>query len=308
MLSAIKKWLFGEHNEKNRAGLLLDDTDIAMQKDDKPYFNRLYSYGCRGSKDEIVIYLIDPVKRVKYPIIDEEGNFINFPGIENEYLLKPYYKGDAIAPVIGFRTDFFREEETGKLMVHWQVQPDGRYWADEDGYGAENDLEIILYAYLTEDGKFEAPFRIYEIGRAKYYGTDLEEQEKREYEERQEEERKRIESGESVDDAIRRYIDMAVSRFIEIAAESTKKFFVYFDVPASDYEAMLRLEGKEPEWSLYIDVKVRGTDRLFSHIYTKADDGGRHSRDWIIEELKKAEVKEKIFDSIKHLCERIDKD
>lgn len=307
MLSIIKKWVFRSQSYKT-AGLPLDDAELSDIKGNKPYFNRLYSYGYRGGEDDVVIYLIDPIKRVKYPIVDEEGKFVNFPGIENEYLLKPYYKGAAIAPTIGFRTEFIRDKETGKLMVHWQVQPDGWYWADEDGFGAENDLEIVLYAYLTEDGKFEAPFRIYEIGKAKYYGTDLEEQEKKEYEERQEEERKRIESGESTDDAIRRYIDMASSRFIEIAAESTKKFFVYFDIPASDYEAMLRLEGREPEWSLYIDVKVRGTNRLFSHIYTKTDDGGMHSRDWIIEELKKTETKDKIFNSIKHLCERIDKD
>lgn len=307
MLSAIKKLFFGRHSAKSD-GVPLSDAEMAALDGDKPYFNRLYSYGYRGSENEIVIYLIDPVKRVKYPIVDEEGNFVNFPGIENEYLLKPYYKGDTVSHVIGFRTEFFREDETGKLMVHWQVQPDGWYWADEDGFGAENDLEIVLYAYLTEDGKFEAPFRIYEIGRAKYYGTDLEEQEKREYEERQETERKRIESGESVDDAIRRYIDMATKKFIQVAAESTNKFWVSFDVPASDYEAMLRLVGREPEWSLYIDVKVRGTDRLYSHIYTKKDDGGMHSREWIIDELKKPETKEIIFNSVKHLCERMDKD
>ena len=307
MLSIIKKLLF-KNNRDTKAGLPLNDAELADIKGDKPYFNRLYSYGYRGSEDEIVIYLIDPTKRVKYPIVDEEGNFVNFPGIENEYLLKPYYKGDSIAPTIGFRTEFIRDEETGKLMVHWQVQPDGWYWADEDGFGAENDLEIVLYAYLTEDGKFEAPFRIYEIGRAKYYGTDLEEQEKREYEERQEEERKRIASGESADDAIRRYIDMTAEKFMEIAAESTKQFYVSFDVPASDYEAMLRLVGREPEWSLYIDVKIRGTDRLYSHIYTEKDDGGMHSRDWIIEELKQSKTREIIFNSVKHLCERIAKD
>lgn len=306
MLSTIKKWLFKSQGDK-AARFSPDGSELVNRKGGKPYFNRLYSYGYRGSGDEVVIYLIDPVERVRYPIVDERGNFVDFPGIENEYLLKPYYKGDAISSRIGFRTEFIRDEETGKLMVHWQVQPDGCYWADEGGYGAEDDLEIVLYAYLTEDGKFEAPFRIYKIGRTKYYGTDWEEQAKKEYGVRQEAERKRIDSRESVDDAMRRYIDTASSRFIEIASDSTKKFFVCFDIPASDYEAMLRLDGREPEWSLYIDVKVRGTDRLFSHIYTKRNDGGMHSRGWIIEELKRSATKEEIFNSIKHLCERLDK-
>ncbi|MBO6177870.1 MAG: hypothetical protein J6O04_01680 [Selenomonadaceae bacterium] len=307
MFDAIKNW-FSPKKTANNGGLPLTNAELASIKDDKPYFNRLYSYGIRGSQDEIVIYLIDPVKKIKYLIVDEEGNFVNFPGIENEFLLKPYYKGNSIAPTIGFRSEFQRDSENGKLIARWQLQPDGWYWADEDGYGAEDDLEIVLYTYITEDGKFEAPFRIYEIGRVTYYGTDLEEREKQEYEERQEVERKRIESGESVDDAIRRFINMTADEFIKIAGELDKEFFVCFDLPASDYEAMLRMVGREPEWSLYVDVKIRGTDRLFSNIYSKKDDGGRHSREWIIEELKKPETRDFIFNSIKHLSERIDRD
>lgn len=240
--------------------------------------------------------------------MNKAGNFVNLPGIENENLLKPYHKGDSIAPTIRFRTNFFRDEDTGKLAVHWQVQPDGRYWADYDGFGADNDYEIILYAFLTEDGKFESPFRIYEIGNVKYYGTDLEEQEKQEYEEWQEEERKRIESGESVDDAIRRYMAISAERFIEIVHNTEKEFAVCFNVPDSYYEAMLRLVAIKPNWVLYIDVKIRGTNRLFSNVYSKKDEGSMHSREWIIEELKKTETREIIFNSIKHLCERIDRE
>ena len=42
-------------------------------------------------------------------------------------------------------------------------QPDGFYWADEDGFGAENDSEIVLYADLDAKGVFKGPFRIYSI-------------------------------------------------------------------------------------------------------------------------------------------------
>ena len=252
--------------------------------------------------------MIVPGKWKKYHVVNNLGNFVNFPGIENECLLKAYYRGKSIEPRIEFRTEFGRDDASGKLIVRWQVQPDGRYWADDDGFGAESDLEIILYSYITGDGKFEAPFRIYEIGTVMYFGTNLEEQEKQEYEERQAKERERIESGESIDDTIRRYVDLASEQFIKIASESSQKFFVCFDIPASDYEAMLRLVGREPEWSLYIDVKIRGTDRLFSNIYTKRDDGGMHSRDWIITELSKTETRDIIFNMIKHLSERIDRE
>lgn len=306
MLEAIKKWFIKPKPVND--GIPINEAEIDSSNGEKPYFNRLYTFGVRGNEGEIAIYLIDPILRVKYPIVDDEGNFVNFPGIENECLVKPYYKRAAIAPTIGFRTEFERDCENGRLMVRWEVQPDGWYWADEDGYGAGNDLEITLYAYITEDGKFEAPFRIYEIGNVKYYGTDLEEKEKKEYEERQEAERKRVESGESADDFMRRLINKAVCHFIKMAAESSQPFFVCFDVPNSKYEAFIRLVGKEPEWSLYIDVKIRGTDRLYSYIYTKPGDGGRHSREWIIEELKNPDIQVTIFKYIKSLCERIDRD
>ena len=140
MLETIKKWLIKPKPEES--GIPIDMSEIDVTKGDRSYFTRPYSFGSRSSEDEISIDLIDPVRRVKYPIMDNDGNFVSFPGIENVGLLKPYYNGSSIAPTICFRTDFYRNRECGKLMVHWQIQPDGRYWADEDGFGIENDLEI----------------------------------------------------------------------------------------------------------------------------------------------------------------------
>ena len=39
-------------------------------------------------------------------------------------------------------------------------QPDGRYFEDDDGFGAEKCEEIILYAYLNEKGRVVTPFSI----------------------------------------------------------------------------------------------------------------------------------------------------
>lgn len=68
---------------------------------------------------------------------------------------------------------------------------------------------------------------------------------------------------------------------------------------------MLRMVGREPEWSLYVDVKIRGTNRLFSNVYTKKDDPRMHSREWLAGEIKTPEAHEFIFNEIKHLCKRI---
>lgn len=41
---------------------------------------------------------------------------------------------------------------------HWIVQPDGRYWADDGGFGMENDVEIELCAKFNKEGIFVTPF------------------------------------------------------------------------------------------------------------------------------------------------------
>lgn len=46
----------------------------------------------------------------------------------------------------------------------WEIQPDGRYWEDDDGFGGESDLEILLYTYLDDKGNFTGSFRTYSIG------------------------------------------------------------------------------------------------------------------------------------------------
>ncbi len=46
----------------------------------------------------------------------------------------------------------------GVCRFSWLVQPDGRYWMDEDGFGMEPDDEVWLYALINEEGQFITPF------------------------------------------------------------------------------------------------------------------------------------------------------
>lgn len=47
----------------------------------------------------------------------------------------------------------------GRASVSWMLQPDGRYFSDEDGFGAEDCTEICLYSHLDEEGNFTEPFQ-----------------------------------------------------------------------------------------------------------------------------------------------------
>ena len=110
-----------------------------------------------GGYRMINVYLLkvdDP--SFKRCIVNGSGLIENFPGIET---------GDWIKELeypLGRKTQFrfwIYTYKDGKASVEWTLQPDGRYFEDEDGFGAENCEEITLYSYLDTNGVFTEPFK-----------------------------------------------------------------------------------------------------------------------------------------------------
>lgn len=54
---------------------------------------------------------------------------------------------------------FVRRYENGVAEVSWQINPDGRYYMDEDGFGMTDDEEITIYSYVDRAGKPLVKFR-----------------------------------------------------------------------------------------------------------------------------------------------------
>ena len=46
----------------------------------------------------------------------------------------------------------------GRAEVEWQLNPDGRYYMDEDGFGMTDDEEISLWGKIDRTGKVVVPF------------------------------------------------------------------------------------------------------------------------------------------------------
>ena len=89
-------------------------------------------------------------------IVNENGLIENFPGIEKgDWIKKLEYPLDRKTQ---FRFSIYAYED-GKASVEWMLQPDGRYFEDEDGFGAENCEEITLYSYIDTNGFFTEPFQ-----------------------------------------------------------------------------------------------------------------------------------------------------
>lgn len=113
------------------------------------------------------VYFIDESREIQKLIVDSNGNIRNFPGFAQEDLWASNVDPCYLKPEIRFCTRFGRRGD--RLIMLWEIQPDGRYWEDEDGFGGTSDEEVTLYTFLDENGDFTGPFRVYSIGTHNYY-------------------------------------------------------------------------------------------------------------------------------------------
>lgn len=113
------------------------------------------------------VYFIDESRGIQKLIVDSNGNIRNFPGFAQEDLWASQVDPCYLKPEIRFCTSFERRGD--RLVMLWEIQPDGRYWEDEDGFGGTSDVEVRLYTFLDENGDFTGPFQVYNIGTHNYY-------------------------------------------------------------------------------------------------------------------------------------------
>ena len=187
----------------------------------------------------------------------------------------------------------------------WEIQPDGRYWADGDGFGAESDYEIQLYSYLDVQGKFTAPFRIYSIGTTKFIGTDLENKMKQELARKKEAEKKAEQRGETAEETMKRLINKCLEQLIEMSKEhltekEKRPFFVVFDIPKSKYMAIIKI-FRDPitkiKWRMSVGVMIEHTDKIIEHI------GSARDKEDLLSYLNSQEARNDVFKSVKELNE-----
>ena len=54
---------------------------------------------------------------------------------------------------------FVRKYENGVAEVSWQLNPDGMYYMDEDGYGKTDDDEVEIYGFIDRKGNVIVKFK-----------------------------------------------------------------------------------------------------------------------------------------------------
>ncbi len=124
-------------------------------------------------KGQIAEIILENTKTgLRKTIVDDSGRILGFPGIAHRDLVSLYSKG-----FLGERIMFSSHISLldGQYALIWQIQPEGRYWEDDYGFGGTSDDEIDLYAHIDEEGNFIEPFRLFSVGNYRFYGTDEEE-------------------------------------------------------------------------------------------------------------------------------------
>ncbi|MCM1326408.1 MAG: hypothetical protein NC094_03420 [Bacteroidales bacterium] len=137
---------------------------------EKPPFTRWVTFGrhfYRQTDEECDVEFVDKNAGIRKTIVDSRGNIVDFPGMEKGEWIKYLNSEQNIRPVIRFRAEFSRYNDIYYIMI-WEVQPDGRYWEDSDGFGSSDDVEICLYAMIDHQGCFDGLFRVYSVGSQNY--------------------------------------------------------------------------------------------------------------------------------------------
>lgn len=119
-------------------------------------------------KVDFTVLFINKEKNISKQIIDQDGDILGFPGVEYTDKLNEELGNGEIDPVVKYEA-IFEKIDDGKFIMVWTVRPDGRYWMDSWGFGAEDYESLSLYTYIDSNGNFMIPFKLYSIG-YKFYG------------------------------------------------------------------------------------------------------------------------------------------
>lgn len=99
-------------------------------------------------------YLIDNKNCRAYEIMDGNMDFVNFTTDDIDWdsikQLPEKAKMRAQEMSAQFPT-FIRGFRKGVAEVSWQLNPDGRYYMDEDGFAMTSDEEITVYGFIDSE-------------------------------------------------------------------------------------------------------------------------------------------------------------
>ena len=147
--------------------------DWEKSDDEADYYHRDMGYGMlrfsNRSYGNKQIFIVNPVLKKVYPISEPSGKLVGFTldDIDWDNVNQLEHNGDAKRLVADYGGLSIGDYQDGLARVDWMLYPDGRYFADEDGFGMEDNDEVNISAYIDTQCRVVVKFQ------------DLEDDEKR---------------------------------------------------------------------------------------------------------------------------------
>ena len=139
--------------------------DLGKGDDEADYLHR--DIGCgmlrfrNQSYGNMQIYIVNPAIEKAYHIQDSNGNVVGFThdDIDWDNVSQLKYNGDAKRLVADYGGLSIGNYKDGIARVDWILHPDGQYYADEDGFGMEDDDEVSISAYIDTQCRVVVKFQ-----------------------------------------------------------------------------------------------------------------------------------------------------
>lgn len=136
------------------------------------YKKRPYEYSDLGEGMAVILesmwgwwktrYLINHNTKCAYEFMNNGQNLVTVTEDDIDWESLENLPDDAIDSARALSAHFptfIRKFENGVAQVSWQLNPDGRYYMDEDGYGMTDDKEIEIYGFIDQSAKVVVKFR-----------------------------------------------------------------------------------------------------------------------------------------------------
>lgn len=156
--------------DRNKKRLLLTPTyDDLMAELKKGDTERDFSYKDKGcgmlcfwseAWGNRHTFIVNTQLKKAYEIVNPKGQLVGFTLDDIEWdnvnQLEHNYDAKHLQTSYSFGIGDF---ENGIASVDWMLHPDGRYYADEDGFGMEDDDEVYVSAYIDTECRVLVKFQ-----------------------------------------------------------------------------------------------------------------------------------------------------
>lgn len=119
-------------------------------------------------RDDRLLLLLDKERGTFREILARDGHFADFPGIVYDEEWMRWFEYPSVGECVVFGA-LILKKQNGQYLFLWTIQPYAADPGDEWGFGADEQLKIVLYSILDADGRFTKPFELYSIGGDCYY-------------------------------------------------------------------------------------------------------------------------------------------